>query len=217
MPLQDELDRFRADFESKVPADALRIMHRSTASLISSRQAESALQVGDRAPSFDLPDPTGQQHASARLLAAGPLVVTFYRGVWCPYCNLELQALERARTEIEARGATLVAVSEQTAIQSRKSQRDNQLHFPILRDHGGDLADAFGIRWTLAGELKALYEQFGVDLPSINGEPSWTLPMPARYVIAQDGRIAYAEVNPDYTRRPEPSDVLPALDRLLRP
>ncbi len=214
MSLQDQLDAIRTDFESKVPPEALRIMHQSTADLIASGLADRALKAGDQAPAFTLPDAEGRQVSSAALLELGPLVLSFYRGVWCPYCNSELQALEEARAEIEARGATLLGISEQTGVNSRKSQRDNNLGFPILADQGGNIADAFGVRWTLESEIRSLYEQFGVDLPAFNGEPSWTLPMPARYVIGQDGVIAYAEVNPDYTRRPEPGDMLPTLDRL---
>lgn len=109
-----------------------------------------------------------------------------------------------------------MAVSQQTAANSRKSQRNNRLGFPIVGDKGGELAAKFGIRWHLPEDLQAIHKQLGADLVAFNGEDSWTLPMPARYVIGQDGVIAYAEINPDYTRRPEPSDVLPVLDELKR-
>ncbi|MFC7557250.1 peroxiredoxin-like family protein [Pseudoroseomonas wenyumeiae] len=142
------------------------------------------------------------------------MVATFYRGVWCPYCNFDLQALEEVRSEIEARGASLVAISPQTPANSRKSQRDNKLGFPILSDAGAAVASAFGLRVSQPKDLIAVYKQFGNDLARINDDPSWVLPMPARYVIGTDGVIAYAEVNPDYTRRPDPSELLPVLDRL---
>jgi peroxiredoxin len=109
---------------------------------------------------------------------------------------LDLQALEEARSEIEARGATLVAISQQTASNSRKSQRTNQLGFRILGDKGGELAANFGIRWKMPEDLQRIHKQLGVDLTAFNGEGSWTLPMPARYVIGQDGVTAYAEINP---------------------
>jgi peroxiredoxin len=125
-----------------------------------------------------------------------------------------LQALEAARPEIEARGATLVAISQQTPAKSRKSQRQNGLGFPILVDKGGVVAAQFGLRWHLPHYLREIHKRLGADLTQFNGEDSWTLPMPARYVIGPDGRVAYAEINPDYTRRPEPSDVFPILDRL---
>src|SRR4051812_7742856 len=217
--LQDKLDAFKADFESgrfpvKPPREALDTMHRATAELIASGQAQRARKAGDVAPEFTLTDPDGKPVSSRDLLAKGPLVVSFYRGVWCPYCNLELQALQEALPEIAARGASLVAMSPQTAPNSRKSERDNNLSFPILSDVRSEVADAFGIRFALSGELVALYKTFKNDLPTFNDDPSWVLPMPARYVIGRDGIIAYAEVNPDYTHRPDPSELLPVLDRL---
>ena len=151
---------------------------------------------------------------SAELLKKGPLVLTFYRGVWCPYCNMDLQAVEAAANDIRALGASLVAISPQTAPSRRKSERENGLSFPILSDHGNALASQFGLRFRLPDELIAVYKGFGNDLAIGNGEDSWTLPMPARYVIATDGTIAYAEVNADYTRRPDPSELLPVLRRL---
>jgi peroxiredoxin len=217
MSLQDKLDAFKAEFEGKkAPPEVVAVFHKSTAELIASGQAARALKVGDRAPVFRLPDSEGTTVASAELLTNGPLVVTFYRGAWCPYCNMDLQAIEAAALQIRSLGASLVAISPQTQASSTKSQRDNALSFPILSDHGGEIAAAFGLRWRVQDELKAVMTAFKVDLATFNGEPSWTLPMPARYVIAQDGVIAYSEVNPDYTRRPDPSELLPTLRRLRR-
>jgi len=219
MSLQDRLNALKADFEAgKFPliptAQQLDAMRRATEELIASGQAERALRAGDEAPDFTLKDPDGKIVSSRDLLAKGPLVVSFYRGVWCPYCNLELQALEAARPEIEARGANLVAISPQTAPNSRKSQRDNKLSFPILSDAKSEVANAFGIRFALPDYLVEIYQSFKNDLPTINDDPSWVLPMPARYVIGRDGMIVYAEINPDYTQRPDPSVLLPVLDRL---
>lgn len=215
MSLQDRLDAFKADFETtKASPAAVAVMHRATAELIASGQAERALKTGDRAPPFSLPDTEGAAVSSPALLAAGPLVVTFYRGVWCPYCNMDLQAIEAAAGDIRGLGASLVAISPQTTPNSRRSRRENGFSFPILTDDGGAVAAAFGLRFRLPDDLIALYQGFGVDLPTINADPSWTLPMPARYVIGTDGVIAYAEVNPDYTRRPDPEELLPTLRQL---
>ena len=219
MALQDKLDAFKADFEAgrfplKPNQEALDTMQRATAELIASGQAQRAKKAGDAAPEFIFRDLDGKQVASRDLLAKGPLVVSFYRGVWCPYCNLELQALQDTLPEITGRGASLIAISPQTAPNSRKSERDNKLSFPILSDVRSEVADAFGIRFALSDELVALYKSFKNDLPVFNDDPSWVLPMPARYVIGRDGVIAYAEVNPDYTHRPDPSELLPVLDRL---
>ncbi|GGE16325.1 peroxiredoxin [Aureimonas endophytica] len=218
MTLQAKLDAFKADFEAgkppyNVPPAVIETMHRATAELIASGAADRALKAGDKAPSFQLADASGKVHASADLLAKGPLVVSFYRGVWCPYCNMELQALQDALPSFEALGVSLVAISPQTAANSRKSVTKNALGFPILVDPHNDVAAAFGLRFALPDYLVDLYKALKNDLPAFNGDPSWTLPMPARFVIGQDGTILYAEVNPDYTRRPEPADMLPAIRR----
>lgn len=219
MTLQAKLDAFKADFKAGkapyfAPAEIHPIMARATAELAATGQAGRALKAGDRAPAFTLNDPDGNPVSSASLLANGPLVISFYRGVWCPYCNLELQALQEALPQLQALGASLVAISPQTAANSRKSQRQNKLEFPILSDRHNDVADAFGLRFALPDYLVELYKNLKNDLPSFNDDPAWTLPMPARYVIGQDGIIAYAEVNPDYTLRPEPESMLPVLRKL---
>jgi peroxiredoxin len=219
MALQDRLDAFKADFVSgrlpfKPTKEVLDAMHRATAQLIESGQAQRAKKAGDLAPEFALTDSDGKPVSSRELLAKGPLVVSFYRGVWCPYCNMELQALQAALPEIAARGASLVAISPQTAANSRKSQRHNNLGFPILSDAKSEVANAFGVRFALQDYLIEVYKGFNNNLPVVNEDPAWVLPMPARFVIGTDGIVAYAEVNPDYTQRPDPSELLPVLDRL---
>ncbi len=216
MSLQAKLDAFKADFEAgrppyNVPRSVIETMHRATAELKASGLAERALRVGDRAPAFSLADSGGALVTSATLLTQGPLVLSFYRGVWCPYCNMELQALQGVLPEIVAAGASLAAISPQTAANSRKSVRQNALGFPILSDPGNEVAAAFGLRFALPDYLVALYTALKNDLPGFNGDASWTLPMPARFVIGRDGRVLYANVEPDYTQRPEPEDLLPVL------
>lgn len=216
MSLQQKLDAFKADFKGGkapyfAPPEIHPIMERATAELIASGQAGRALKAGDKAPVFTLTDPEGAPVSSEELLAKGPLIVSFYRGVWCPYCNMELQALEEAVPAFREAGASVVAISPQNAVNSRKSVRTNKLSFPILGDTHNDVAAAFGLRFALPDYLVDLYKQLKNDLPAFNGDASWTLPMPARYVIGQDGTILYAEVNPDYTHRPEPAEMLPAL------
>ncbi len=214
MSLQDQLDAFKAQFKTQAPEGAFDAFARSTQELIESGQADRAIKAGDVAPDFSLTNQDGESVALKDLLAKGPVVVSFYRGVWCPYCNIELKALEAAVGEIRARGASLVAISMQGAADSRKSQRDNKLSFPILTDKQGELAAKFGIRWTLQDYVIEYHKVFGVELPKIHDDGQWNLPMPARYVIDRDGSVAYAEVSPDYTRRPDPSELLPVLDRL---
>jgi len=151
MKLQDKLDKLRDNFEtgrlSLVPtAEQIETIHRTTKTLIDTGQAGRALKTGDHAPDFSLSDPEGKPYNLRELLVSGPIVLTFYRGVWCPFCNLDLAALEAERGEIEARGAHLVAISPQTHANSRRSQRDNKLNFPILSDPDSKVAETFGLR-----------------------------------------------------------------------
>jgi peroxiredoxin len=216
LPLQGKLDALSTAFDAAVPPAVSEALHRGTRELIASGAQNRALKAGDIAPSFTLPDAEGNLVSSKTLLAKGPLVITFYRGAWCPFCNFDLSALEAARPELEAHGASLVAISLQTAPNSRKTQRQNGLGFPILGDHGGEVAAQFGVRWTLPDYLREVHKALGADLTLFNGDDSWTLPMPARYVVAADRTIAYAEVNADYTRRPDPSALFPVLEQLRR-
>jgi peroxiredoxin len=218
MALQDKLDAFKADFKAgkppyHAPPEIHPVMERATAELIASAQASHAVKAGDRAPQFTLKDQNDNDVSSTDLLAQGPLVVTFYRGVWCPYCNIELQAIDEALPTIRTYGANVVAISPQTPVNSRKSVRENKLGFPVLSDVKGETSAAFGLRFPLPDYLVDLYKRLRNDLPVFNDDPSWTLPMPARYVIGQDGIVLYSEVNPDYTHRPDPSDMFVVLEK----
>src|SRR5438309_4540593 len=162
LSLPEKLAAFRANFEAggapyHAPAWVHEPMHRATAELIASGAAERALKAGDRAPEFALKDAEGRELSSRDVLAKGPLVVTFYRGVWCPYCNMDLQALQEALPAIAERGAQLVAISPQIQSNSRKSQRDNKVSFPILSDPGNEVAARFGLRFELPDHLTELY------------------------------------------------------------
>lgn len=190
MALQDDLDALKAKFESQAPKEVADAIRRGINELNASRQAERAVKIGDRAPAFSLPDTRGNLVSSNSLLRAGPLVVSFYRGNWCPYCNLELQAIEAVASEIRAVGASIVAISPQTIPNSRKSERENRLSFQILSDRGGGAAASFGLRWVVPDYLREVHRKVGADLTIFNGDTSWTLSMPARYIIAPDGVVA---------------------------
>jgi peroxiredoxin len=148
MALQTKVDAFKADFEAGtppygVPRSAIERMHRAAAELLVSDAAARVKKVGDEAPEFALSDPDGNIVCSIELLQKGPLIVSFYRGAWCPYCDMGLQALEAAKPELDKYGASLVAISPQTPPNSRKSVRHNKLTFPILSDTKSDVAAAF--------------------------------------------------------------------------
>lgn len=216
MKLQDQLDAFKAAFEAgqlpfKLAPSDHELLRQGIDELISTEMANNALSVGDRAPEFTLPDTQGNPVSSRQLLAQGPLVVSFYRGGWCPYCNMDLQALQAVLPELRD-GANLVAISPQLPVNGQQMQQAHGLTFPLLTDSGNSLAAQFGLRFALANDLVELYtNSLGIDLTKLNDESGWTLPMPARFVIAPGGDIIYAEVNPDYTQRADPLALLSLL------
>ena len=216
MSLKSELETFRADFMGKVPPEIREAMGRADLDLAASAIAETALKAGDIAPDFNLPDALGNQVRLSTLLRRGPVVLSFYRGGWCPYCNLELRALQAALPDFADLGATLVAVSPQTPDASLSTAEKNDLAFPVVSDARSNVASSYGIAFDLAAELRPIYSQFGHGLPQINGDDSWLLPVPATYVIGEDQRIALAFVDIDYRNRLEPATIVDALGLLAR-
>jgi peroxiredoxin len=215
--LASQLQDVSASVRAQAPAHIVETIDAANRLLAQAGIADNALQAGHPAPRFVLPDATGQRVDSARLLENGPLVVTFYRGAWCPYCNLELQAWQRHLPHLRARGAGVVAISPQTADASLTLAEKHALAFPVLSDAGNEVARQFGLVFTLDASLRTVYEVFGIDLPTYNGDRSFELPIPATYLLQRDGTIAGAWIDVDYRRRAEPSDVLETLaERLAR-
>ncbi len=172
---------------------------------------EAAIGVDDQAPSFTLPDAQGNPVSLAELLRHGPAVVTFYRGGWCPYCNLQLRAYQAALPEMAALGARLVAISPQMPDGSLSTAEANALTFDVLSDVGNAVARSFGLVYALPEELRAALRSNNKALPGINGDESWELPVPATYVIDRDRRVALAAIDVDYRNRLEPETILAAL------
>ncbi|WP_328886571.1 peroxiredoxin-like family protein [Streptomyces sp. NBC_00316] len=216
MSLNAELRAFYESRQEQIPARIREIMNRAGRDIADSGQAEHALNTGDAAPDFTLPAATGDPVALRTLLASGPVVLTFYRGAWCPYCNLALRALQQHHGDITARGARLVAVSPQIPDESLSLTEKHGLAFDVLSDLGSDVAKQYGLAFDLPDDLAEVYRGFGIDLQHANGGHARTLPLPATYVIDQNGVIRWAFVNTDYTTRAEPSDILAALDALGR-
>lgn len=219
MSLQEKLSAFKTQFQSGkppfegVPASVHAVMQRATDELVASGASQRVRRSG-MAPPFELMSVDGARVRLADLTARGAVVLSFYRGVWCPYCNLDVRELESYADRIRSTGASLVAITPQTAANSRKLIADHNVSFPVLHDPGNVVANQFGLLYQLPDYLIELYKQLGVDLSAFNDDGSWTLPVPARFVVDRDGNIRYAEANPDYTRRPEPEELLPVLMRL---
>jgi len=216
LSLKAELDAFRSEFMAQVAPEIREAMVRADMELAASGIAQRALKTGDRAPDFNLPDARGGYVRLKDLLATGPVVLSFSRGGWCPYCNLELRALQQALPEITRLGAKLVAVSPQTPDESLSTTEKNALSFSVLSDIGSTAAKSFGIAYDLAEELRPLYARSDHALPEKNGDKSWVLPIPATYVIDTDGTVALSFVDVDYRNRLEPAEILTALQSLSK-
>ena len=171
----------------------------------------TALGVGDRAPDFELPDIDGGTVRLYDLLADGPVVLAFYRGAWCPYCNTSLQGYQSELGDILDAGGYLVAVSPQAQVGSQEMAESNALSFPVLSDAGNRVSRAYGLVFQVDDDARAQYQAVGIDLPAVNGADAWELPVPATYVIDSDRTIRAAFVEADYTRRADPRDVIRAV------
>ena len=207
------MPRTAASKPEPVPADETSMSAASGSTNMPDPSAPG-LRAGDKISVFSLPDTSGSPVSSTVLLEQGPLIITFYRGIRCPYCRGDLMALVNATAEVQSCGGSLAAVARETAPNSnRKFERQHAVGFPILNDATGAVARSFGIGWTEA-YLQSLYDQFVADRTGDPPEPSWIEPMQARYVIAQDGTITYVDISADYRVAPELTATLEALRRL---
>src|ERR1700731_3050844 len=212
--LSQQLEEYRAGWVLRVPADRRAAMERHIAYLSETGIGKNAKQVGDLAPAIVLPDVHGRAFDVAALLAKGPVVVTFYRGGWCPYCNLELKAYQEMLPEIAAAGASLVAISPEKPDDTLSTTEKNALTFEVLSDVGQKVGRAFGLVYEFTDELRGVYQGFGLDIPGRNGTPDeWALPVSATYVIGSDGIILHANTDVDYRDRADPRDILALLTR----
>lgn len=211
MTLKSQLDSFRNEFIDKFPADKAVIMEKATAEL--EKNFVPALKVGDLAPDFTLPNATGEKITLKAALQNGPVVLNFYRGGWCPYCNLELRAYQQVLPQIKALGASLLAISPQTPDASLSTAEKNELAFEVLSDVGANVVTDYGLAFRLPEDLQKLYRELNHNLPEINGTPDWQLPIPATFVIDQNQRIVLAYMDVDYRNRLEPEEAIAALKK----
>ena len=209
--LQQQLADYQAAFRQRVAPDRVATAESAIAQLKGTGIEKRALVVGATLPDLTLPDAIGRPVSLRALNAGAPLVIVFYRGGWCPYCNLELREWQRLLPEVHRRGATLVAISPQSPDSSLSTQEKNDLAFPVLSDSALAAAEAFGIAFALPPELVEAYSRIGNDLPTLNGNGRWVLPLPATYVVGRDGIVSFAHVEADYRQRAEPNEVLATL------
>jgi peroxiredoxin len=205
------LKMFRDGSDALVGSDIADRMHRATAELEAADPLKGMLKAGEAAPPFELPNYKGSQVSLSGLLASGPVVVVFYRGVWCPYCNLTLRAYQQLLPQISELGASLVAVSLQAPDDSLTTAERNSLTYEVLGDVGANTSRDYGLVFRLPEYLQEAYRMLGHPLPAFNGTDDWELPIPATFVIDRQGTVRFAEAYPDYTRRPDPQEALAVL------
>jgi peroxiredoxin len=209
--LREKIAEYDAAKAKRVPPEVLQTMADATCQLEGLGIVDRSLKAGDRIPDFSLPNHLGQERRIGELLADSVLVLNFYRGGWCPYCNLELHALQQALPDIRASGADLVAISPELPDKAMDTQARHALEFEVLSDVGNRVSEAFGLTFELPEQLRPIYTSIGIDIPAFNGDDSFVLPVPASYIVDSDGIIRHHFVNVDYTRRLEPDDLLQVL------
>lgn len=214
MSVKELLDQAKEGFIATAPEEVQLALFRHI-----KEQQESGiafgLKEGDKAPNFTLTDPLGKQVNLYDELAKGPVVLTFYRGSWCPYCNIQLRAYQQALTEIEKFGGQLIAVTPQSPDNSLSHQEKEELTFQVLSDSNGSVSDSYKVLYEVPDYVQDVFTQkFGLDLTEFNKTARWILPVPATFIIDKQGIIRRAHVNPDYTKRMEPQEILDQLKKL---
>jgi len=214
-PLREQFAERKALIEKLVPADLTAVHRQVVDDLRKSGIAERSLKIGAGVTVFELPDQDGKPVSSAQLLQRHRLILCFIRGRWDPFCCGQLEAMNEYLPSFERAGATIVAISPQTVKHSYFMHDQHHLRFPLLSDAGNHVARQFGIVYRVPNtpptDQQDIYRRVFINLPNTNGDASWELPIPATYILDRDGTILYASANPDYTERPEPSEILEQL------
>ena len=212
--LAKDIKAFQDDFIPTIPQATLDTLMSELHGLIAKGIAEKALKKNDTFPTFNLVNSKNNEVSLSQLLTNGPLVISFYRGAWCPYCNLEINALQNRLPEIQALGAQLIAISPQKPDKSADQVSNSKLTFDVLSDLGNKLAKECGLVFTLPESLRPIYSAWEIDIPGHNGDDSFELPMPATYIIDTNGVINFSFVDMDYTQRLEPDIIIEQLKTL---
>lgn len=214
MRLRETLDEMKRQFEASTPLEAQTALY----GLIRAQQASAkpfGLQVGEKAKDFALTDANGREVSLYEQLSSGPVVLTFYRGGWCPYCSRQLRAYQQVLPRIEALGARLMAVSPQGPDQTLSQAEKDELRFHVLSDRHGLVAASYRILYDVPEDVQAVLQQgFGLDLAEYNATDRWILPVPSTFMIDESGIVRSAYVNPDFMQRFEPDDIISELSKL---
>jgi peroxiredoxin len=212
--LNDQCLALKRDQAATMPEEATRLLKQSTRRLLEGGMVGPLVTVGDYFPQFSLPNVVGNAVNSEDMLERGPLVVSFNRGGWCRYCNLELRAYQAVLDDIRRLGGDFVSITPQLPEESLNMVAKANLTFEVLSDTGNSLAEHLGLVFELTGKVADLYRSMGFDLERINGNVRWTLPVPATFVIGMDNKVVMSHAHADYTQRLEPAKVLATLKQL---
>lgn len=212
--LKLQLSEKKAAYRANAPQARLDLFDAATQNLAESGILETALNKGDKAPDFTLKDPLGRNVTLSKMLQEGPVILTWYRGSWCPYCNLQLRDYQKRLDQIKAAGGQLVAISPEIPDNALTLEQKNQLEFKVVSDLGNKVAKSFGIVYQIPESLEPIYGPGGLDLAKYNGDDSLELPLAVTYIVDQDGTIGYAFVSADYTERAETTEVIAALNAM---
>ncbi|MHB9118124.1 MAG: peroxiredoxin-like family protein [Burkholderiales bacterium] len=216
MTIQNDSRVLWENLQTQMPADVVDKLKAGWGEIMSKGVQQTCLQAGDIAPDFALPSASGKTVRLSEALARGPAVVTFYRGAWCVFCNLALQAYQAALPEISRRGASLIAISPQTPGNSLSVQEKNALEFEVLSDQGSHVAQSYKLAFEIPQTHRSVLAQFDMPLTRMNGDDTGLIPLPATYVINPGGVIVWAHTNANYRVRAEIEDILAALDKLAQ-
>jgi peroxiredoxin len=218
--LQDRLDEITTRTRALVQSDRLAISEQATAELFASGIEDAILKPGEKAPNFSLIDATSRRVVQlGDLVALGPTVVSFFRGRWCPYCVTEMETWRELQPELRKRGALFVSIAPQSVRQSNFMIEQHALTFPVLSDPGAAVAEEYGVAYSIPEAQRRYYQSILINIPFNNAglsyhnatEASWRLPLPATFLVNQDGVIAYSQAHADFRVRTEPAEVLALL------
>ncbi len=213
MSLKEQLDKKKADFNAKAPEEKKRIYQEGIDAVVATGILDKAIQVGDTAPDFTLKNALGKEVSLYSELKKGPIVLTWYRGGWCPYCNITLHELQQELPSFKAAGANLLALTPEVPDQSMSTSEKHELEFEVLSDVANVVGKEYGIVYTLTPEVAEIY-QAAFGLHQYNGDDSNELPLAATYVIDKNGIVRYAFLDAEYRNRAEPAEILKALKKL---
>lgn len=214
MRLAEKIEKINQSFSRMMSKDDLESLRVEIKELAESGLSEKALKIGESIPECILPNEGNEIIDLHSIIRKQPVIISFYRGQWCPYCNLELRAFQEALPEIKKLHAQLVAISPQTPDYSLSTKQRNELEFDLLSDVRNQVSRSFGLVFRLSDRMKELYLKYRMSLPCYNGDDSWELPVPATFVVDKKGIIRARFVNADYTQRTDPAEVITVLDKL---